>query len=43
MTGTNHGGDAVTQSAKTDLVTAYDTAAAEGRPRPSWPISAGRP
>jgi len=30
ITGTNHGGDAVTQGAKTDLVTAYNTAAGEG-------------
>jgi len=30
VTGTNHGGDAVTQGAKTDLVTAYNTAAGEG-------------
>ena len=35
--GTNHHGDAVTQQAKTDLVTAYNTAAAEG---PTSPISA---
>src|ERR1700722_4789246 len=30
ITGTNHGGDAVTQNAKNDLVTAYNTAAGEG-------------
>ena len=30
VTGTNHGGDAVTQGAKTDLVTAYNTATGEG-------------
>jgi Ice-binding-like len=35
--GTNHGGDAVTQKAKTDLVTAYTTAAGEG---PTNPIAA---
>jgi len=29
ITGTNHGGDSVTQGAKTDLVTAYNTAAGE--------------
>lgn len=29
ITGTNHGGDAVTQSAKTDLVTAYNAAAGQ--------------
>ena len=29
ITGTNHAGDAVTQGAKTDLVTAYNTAAGE--------------
>ncbi len=37
ITGTNHAGDAVTQSAKTDLVTAYNTAAGEG---PTTPIAA---
>src|ERR1700693_5435409 len=37
VTGTNHGGDAVTQSAKTDLVTAYNAAAGEG---PTSPIVA---
>ena len=30
ITGTNHAGDAVTQGAKNDLVTAYTTAAGEG-------------
>ena len=30
ITGTNHAGDAVTQQAKTDLVTAYNNAAGEG-------------
>ena len=30
ITGTNHAGDAVTQNAKNDLVTAYNTAAGEG-------------
>ena len=37
ITGTNHDGDAVTQQAKSDLVTAYNTAAGEG---PTSPISA---
>ena len=37
VTGTNHGGDAVTQGAKTDLVTAFNVAAGEG---PTSPISA---
>src|SRR5579864_2620280 len=37
VTGTNHGGDAVTQGAKTDLVTAYNAAAGEG---PTTPIVA---
>jgi type VI secretion system secreted protein VgrG len=37
VTGTNHGGDAVTQGAKTDLDTAYNTAAGEG---PTTPIAA---
>ena len=37
ITGTNHAGDAVTQGAKTDLVTAYNTAAGEG---PTSPIVA---
>jgi hypothetical protein len=32
QTGTAHGGDAVTQQAKTDLVTAYDSAAGQGPP-----------
>ena len=37
VTGANHAGDAVTQGAKTDLVTAYNTAAGEG---PTSPIAA---
>ncbi len=37
VTGSNHAGDAVTQKAKTDLVTAYDTATGEG---PTSPIAA---
>jgi hypothetical protein len=37
VTGTNHAGDAVTQGAKGDLVTAYDNAAAQG---PTNPIAA---
>jgi hypothetical protein len=37
ITGTNHAGDAVTQQAKSDLVTGYDTTAGEG---PTSPISA---
>jgi hypothetical protein len=37
ITGTNHAGDAVTQGAKTDLVTAYNTAAGSG---PTTPVSA---
>ena len=37
VTGTNHAGDAVTQGAKTDLVTAYNSAAGEG---PTSPIVA---
>ena len=36
VNGTNHAGDAVTQSAKNDLVTAYDSAAGQG---PTVPIS----
>lgn len=36
VTGTNHNGDAVTQGAKTALVTAYNTTAGEG---PTSPIS----
>jgi Ice-binding-like len=32
LNGTNHAGDAVTQGAKNDLVTAYDSAAAQGPP-----------
>ena len=35
--GTNHAGDSVTQGAKTDLVTAYNTAAGKG---PTFPITA---
>jgi hypothetical protein len=35
-TGTNHAGDAVTQQGKTDLVTAYNTAAGQG---PTAPIA----
>ncbi len=34
VTGTVHGGDAVTQGAKSDLVTAYDVAAGQGPPSP---------
>ena len=37
VTGTNHGGDAVTQGAKSDLVTAYNNAAGQG---PTTPIAA---
>ena len=37
VTAANHAGDAVTQGAKTDLVTAYNTAAGEG---PTDPIAA---
>lgn len=37
INGTNHAGDAVTQGAKTDLVTAYNTAAAAG---PTIPVVA---
>ncbi|MBA3233358.1 MAG: DUF3494 domain-containing protein [Propionibacteriales bacterium] len=37
VTGANHGGDAVTQQAKTDLVTAYNNAAGQG---PASPIVA---
>ena len=37
VTGANHAGDAVTQGAKNDLVTAYNTAAGEG---PTSPIAA---
>jgi len=37
VTGANHNGDAVTQGAKTDLTTAYNTAAGEG---PTSPIVA---
>ena len=37
VTGANHGGDAVTQGAKTDLVAAYDSVAGQG---PTTPVSA---
>lgn len=37
ITGTNHAGDAVTQGAKTDLITAYNTAAGSG---PTIPVAA---
>ena len=37
ITGTNHAGDGVTQGAKSDLVTAYDSAAGQG---PTNPIAA---
>ena len=37
ISGTNHDGDAVTQQAKTDLVTAYNNAAGQG---PTTPITA---
>ena len=37
LNGTNHAGDGVTQTAKTDLVTAYNTAAGQG---PTTPIAA---
>jgi hypothetical protein len=37
INGTNHGGDAVAQGAKTDLVTAYNAAAGEG---PTSPVAA---
>src|SRR4051794_37417106 len=37
MTGTNHGGDAVTQGAKTDLTNGYGVAAGDG---PTTPIAA---
>jgi len=37
ITGTNHAGDAVTQGAKTDLTTAYNTAAGSG---PTIPVAA---
>ena len=37
ITGTNHAGDAVTQQAKTDLVTAYNSAAGQG---PTTPVPA---
>ncbi len=35
ITGTNHGGDAVTQGAKTDLTTAYGVAAGQGPTTPA--------
>src|SRR5665647_1128653 len=35
VSGTNHHGDTVTQGAKTDLVTAYNTAAGEGPTSPA--------
>ena len=41
-TGVNHGGDAVTQGAKRDLTTAYNTAAGEGPPHPVTADLAGR-
>ena len=37
ITGTNHDGDAVTQQAQSDLVTAYNTAAGEGPTSPRSP------
>jgi hypothetical protein len=40
ITGTNHAGDAVTQGAKNDLVTGYDTAAGES-PRTAVPADLG--
>jgi hypothetical protein len=40
LTGTNHAGDAVAQGAKSDLVTAYDTAAGQG-PRSAIPADLG--
>jgi hypothetical protein len=40
ITGTNHAGDAVTQGAKNDLVTAYNTAAAES-PQTAVPADLG--
>jgi len=42
ITGVNHGGDAVTQGAKRDLQTGYDTAAGEGPPHPITADLAGR-
>ena len=41
-TGVNHGGDAVTQGAKRDLTTGYNTAAGEGPPHPVSADLAGR-
>lgn len=40
VTGTNHAGDTVTQQAKTDLVAAYDAAAAQG-PVQAVPVELG--
>jgi len=40
--GVNHGGDAVTQGAKGDLRTGYDTAAGEGPPQPVTADLGGR-
>ena len=40
LTGTNHGGDAVTQGAKDDLVTAYNDASGRS-PRTSVPVELG--
>jgi len=42
ITGVNHGGDAVTQGAKRDLQTGYDTAAGEGPPNPITADLAGQ-
>jgi len=42
ITGVNHRGDAVTQGAKRDLQTGYDTAAGEGPPHPVSADLAGR-
>jgi len=42
VTGTNHGGDGVTQGAKTDLVTAYNNAAGQGPTTPITGDLAGR-
>ena len=41
-TGVNHHGDAVTQGAKTDLTTGYNTAAGEGPPHPVTADLAGQ-
>ena len=43
ITGTNHAGDAVTQGAKNDLVTGYNTAAGESPGPRCPPTSAARP